>query len=806
MSNDATHWERLQTLFHLAAETPEQDRERVLAEACDDAALRRRAMALLRASTLDAPHVDAALPVALSGAIGPYSLVRHIGTGGIGTVYLAERVTGGAVQRSALKVLAPHAAGPSFVERFLREEKILGLLEHPNITRMLDAGLTDNGQPYLVMEYIDGVHLDVYCDRHKLGVEDRLPIFLSITRAVAYAHRNLVVHLDLKPSNILVTTDGIVKLVDFGTSKLLRIDGAFTATLMATPAYASPEQLRNEQVTTSCDVYSLGAILFELLAGRRPDQDASVALRLEHAMAERKPEPLATAVTPESAANRGLTQNRLRSLLTGDLATIAAKCLSPRPAQRYASVDALSEDIERYLAGRPILGRPQTSFYRFTRFLQRNRIAASITVVCALLLMTSFGYAIWKQRQAAQEGQRALRMQTFLYRLFKLANPQHTGKPAATVPEFLDLGLKALPFYIRDPRDLREAKLSLSESMYESGDLPSARKALNEVADDAKAAADFPVEAEAEAFNGNIAYQLGDSAVGEALTAHSLQLSRGHTLPPAVRAWSELYYASNRENSGAHDDRNVALLRDAVRICIDNHLSERETADAYTLLAQDLELRGLLDEAEPIFHSALAVYQKDPMARCDESGIYGELAFIRGMRGDQEGSLPLYRRSYEGLVACEGADSYDARQEQVYWAGALVQLGRAPEALTMLEPALPTWRKLNSNTPELAEILYFLSQAYIATGQYGRAADLAKEQIELQTGKIAPTDRRFGAGQLVWTQALVGEHKDAEALPHAEIAERLLGAGAKSAGAKKLAAEATALHLKLQAETHPNER
>lgn len=168
------------------------------------------------------------------GKIGPYTLIKHVGTGGIGAVYLVERLTGGVLQRSALKVLAPHSAGPSFIERFHREQHILASLDHPNITRMLDAGLSDRGQPYLVMEYVDGVQLDVFCDTHKLGIPERLQLFLRVCDAIAYAHRNLIVHLDLKPSNILVTADGVVKLLDFGTSKLIQPDSLLTTTVMAT--------------------------------------------------------------------------------------------------------------------------------------------------------------------------------------------------------------------------------------------------------------------------------------------------------------------------------------------------------------------------------------------------------------------------------------------------------------------------------------------------------------------------------------------------------------------------------------------
>jgi serine/threonine-protein kinase len=376
------------------------------------------------------------------------------------------------------------------------------------------------------MEYVDGVHLDAYCDARKLGIAERLQLFLRVCDAVAYAHRNLIVHLDLKPSNILVTSDGTVKLLDFGTSKLIEPDSLLTTTVMATPAYASPEQLRNEPVTTSCDIYALGAVLFELLAGSRPGHGASVAVMIERAIREQEPDRLPDAVTGAAAGDRGLSENRLRQLLAGDLATIAQKCLNPRPRDRYPSIDSLITDIQRYLGGRPVLARPQTALYRFSKFIRRHRGAAAATLLAAMALLASLGYAGWRQQQALRQGQRALRMQTFMYRLFKLANSNYTGKPSATVPEFLALGVKILPEYIKDPSDLREAQMGLAESMYENGDLDGAQKVLTQTVASAKAAKDIRAEAESEAFSGNIAYLQGQMEAGEALTAHALELSR----------------------------------------------------------------------------------------------------------------------------------------------------------------------------------------------------------------------------------------------------------------------------------------
>ena len=798
MTHDSENWQKLQELFYLTEMTPEEDRERVLEENCADPQLRRRVMAIFRGANIEGEEkVPGGAPF-LSGKIGPYSLIRHLGSGGIGSVYLVERMVGGALQRSALKVLAPHAAGPSFVERFHREQHILGSLDHPNITRMLDGGLGEGGQPYLVMEYVDGVPLDVYCNERNLGIDRRLQLFLRVCDAVSYAHRNLVVHLDLKPSNIFVTTEGMVKLLDFGTSKLIQPDSLLTTTVMATPAYASPEQLRNEAVTTACDVYALGAILFELLAGRRPGDKASVALMIERAMKEEEAEGLSNVVTSQAAARRGLSESRLRMLLSGDLSTIVAKCLSPRPKDRYSSVDALMVDIQRFIDGRPILARPQTTFYRVSKFVRRNRGSVAVTAVITLALIASLGYAAWRQQQALHEAQRAVRMQTFMYRLFKLANSNYTGKPAATVPEFLVLGVKVLPDYIKDPADLREAQMGLAESMYENGDLNNAQIVFTQTIAAAKAAGDIGSEAEAEAFSGNIAYQLGQTDQGQVLTAHALELSRRPGVSQTVRVWSEIYYAANRENNGFRSDENVRLLESAVKESRERHLPERETAYAIYMLASDFEERGRLDEAEQLIHEAIAIYGREPYAICDQSEMYADLAYISGARGDVEASLPLYQKAYEGYKACSGPDNKGTLVVEDYMAGAMIKLGRAKEAVAMLEASMPAWRKVAGSSPDLANPLHYLAVGYVDTGQYAQAEKTAEELVKVQEGKVAPDDHRMGSSQLVWARALAGEHRYQEALPHAEIADRVLAQTVLSPSQKQTSSDAHVVLLDIQ--------
>jgi serine/threonine-protein kinase len=801
MTLESDNWERLQRLFHLAAVTPAADRERALAEACPDPELCRRAMAIVAAGEVE-PDEATTAPAVLSGRIGPYTLIRLLGSGGIGSVYLVERRVGSTLLRSAMKVLAPHAAGPTFVERFHREQKILASLDHANITRLLDAGFTENGQPYLVMEYVEGVHFDAYCDDRSLNVTERLRLFLHVIDAVAYAHRHLVVHLDLKPSNILVTSEGTVKLLDFGTSKLMESDSLLTSTVMATPAYASPEQLRNEPLTTACDVYSLGVILFELLSGRRPGGKASVAAMMERAMAEREPERLTSAVSADAAALRGSSEQRLRQELRGDLATIVAKCMRPRPKDRYASLDALAGDIQRYLNGWPVLARPQTTMYLIGKYVRRKRKLVFAMLAFLAALVVSLAYAGWRQEQAVLEGQRAVRMQTFLYRLLYLANSNYTGKPNFTVPDFLELGVKLLPDYIKNPADLRKAQMSLAESMYENNDLDGAARVFTQVIASAKAAGDYDTEAESEATAGEVAYLQGQPELGLALTTHALELSHRPGSSASVRIWSAVYYASNRERLGFRTEENLNMLRSAAEAAQGhNVVPPHEVGDVLYALGWDLKQREQYAESEATYAKALQIYMQDAQAKCDQSAVYGELAQVKDLGGNPQASLPIYNQAYEGLKACEGPESRAALEQQDRMAGALIELGRAREALPMLESVLPGWRKVAGSSPDLAEPLYFLAWAQIEVGDFAQAEASAKELFNVQDGKVASTDRRMGEAQLLWARALVGEHLDSEALPHAEMAAKLLVHGASESSQRK-DAQAQRLLQDLQSRLH----
>jgi hypothetical protein len=389
-------WRRIEALFDQALELPEQDRPAFLDENCaGDPELLRELVALVGASARTGSPLRAAIATEVQAIasdamasrvgrrIGPYRLIGLLGEGGMGAVYLAERDDAQFAHRVAIKLL-PHAAdSPAMVARFRDERQILAALEHPNIVRLLDGGSTDDGLPYLVMEHIDGTSITRHADREQLSVRARVALIRRVCTALQYAHQNLVVHRDIKPSNVLVESDGEPKILDFGIAKLLAPIDRFereartqTGFAMFTPEYASPEQARGDAVSTATDVYSVGAVLYELVAGQPPVKKAANPLETLRAICEVEP-----------ARPSALTSSGRQRELSGDLDNIILKAIHKDPSRRYASVEQLSDDLGRWLDGLPVAARTPTLGYRAGKFVRRNKAAvAAVTVVISTLL------------------------------------------------------------------------------------------------------------------------------------------------------------------------------------------------------------------------------------------------------------------------------------------------------------------------------------------------------------------------------------------------------------------------------------
>ncbi|MEM1057472.1 MAG: serine/threonine-protein kinase [Bacteroidota bacterium] len=475
MPSDAppTRWSQVRDLLDSARERPEADRETWLRTATEDSDLREEVLSLLRATSaaeddgflarsagetaagLFAPLAEDADPY-VGREVGPWRLTGRLGEGGMGVVYRAERTGADFEQEAALKLVGRGLAPRAIVERFREERRILARLAHPGIARLLDGGMSTDGQPYFAMELVDGAPLTRYAEGRELNVDARLALFLNVCDAVAYAHRNLVVHRDLKPSNILVADDDThqptVRLLDFGIAKALTDDEdadlrTQTGAIM-TPAYAAPEQVRREPVTTATDVYALGVVLYELLAGTRPYEIGPEAppTTVEKMVCETDPPP-PSAVAPPGVSSR----------LGGDLDTIVLKALEKEPARRYASAEALAEDLRRHLAGLPVTARRATVGYRVRSFVRRHPVGVGLTVLAVLALVAGLAGTTWQARVASAERDRAQteaakaeEIRDYVLGLFSAVNPDSARGREVTVREALEAGAVRLAGELAD--------------------------------------------------------------------------------------------------------------------------------------------------------------------------------------------------------------------------------------------------------------------------------------------------------------------------------------------------------------------
>ena len=417
----------------------------------------------------------AASPIAPGTSIGGWTLGRLLGEGGMGSVFLGERRGEGFTQRAAVKLLSSSAPTGLLHQRFLSERGILARLEHPGIARMLDGGVSASGAPYLAMELVEGRTLTSACRENRATVEERLALFLEVCDAVEYAHRNLVVHRDLKPSNVMVDGAGRVKLLDFGIAKLLVPAGELqdqpTLLRALTPQYAAPEQVTGGAITTATDVYALGVLLFELLAGRLPYALADQSpFTVEQAIVGAEPARLSQAALADSARPEGA---RLARRLAGDLDRIVQRAMAKEPQRRYPSVEALAADLRRHLQGRPVEARGDSAMYRIRKFVRRHRIAVLISAAAAATLVAALAVAVAQARRAEREAVRASAeaeiaetSRAFLASLFASADPNQAKGRVMTDREMLAAGVERIDRELSGRPELQLPLLAEIASVY----------------------------------------------------------------------------------------------------------------------------------------------------------------------------------------------------------------------------------------------------------------------------------------------------------------------------------------------------
>jgi len=736
-SPKSNRWLRIEYLFYAALEL-QDGRAAFLDEACGgDDELRREVESLLHSAGqtmgfLQKPVLEAAQQITaeemLSGKrIGAYQLLQVLGEGGMGKVYLAARADDLYQKQVAIKtVQGGLGQNRALLLRFGSERQILANLDHPNIARLLDGGITADGLPYLVMEYVNGVRIDDYCRIHQLGTDRRLELFCTVCAAVEYAHKNLVVHRDIKPANILVTTEGVPKLLDFGIAKLLdpqsgQLARTMTSERMMTPEYASPEQVRGDQVTTSTDVYALGVLLYELLVGKRPFQlDPTNPLEIARIICQQDPEPPSVG----SAANPALAAPDAARTLSGDLDKIVLMAMRKEPARRYVSVAALAGDVKAYLTGYPVHARTDTWKYRSAKFLRRHKaVAAAAAIVTLALIAFSIGMGLLAKR-ATRERLTAQRESQFLEGIFQAATPDRTRGQQITARELLDQGAKRVDRELAGDPGLQGTMLdNIGRAYIELGLYDQAEPLLQR------------------------AYELRKKTLGE----------------ENADVASTAFWLANSIRLQEQYERAEPLFRQSLAIR-EKVFGEDSSAvlDSLAFLGECLYLENRDAEAEPLLRRALALDHKLGTA---DSATRNYLALLLERKGSYPEALQLLREAVEIQRRISGADSPEFAMGLHNLAGALIDAGDLTGAEATERQCLDLRRKiLGNHHPDLAYSLNNLGFLLLEKGDWEAAEPVLRENLELSREALGEKSPRYGSALNNWGRVLQakGDYAQAE--------------------------------------------
>lgn len=644
--------------------------------------------------------------------IGVWHALRTLGRGGMGTVYLVERSEGGFRQHGAMKLLRAGADSDEFLRRFEQERQILATLNHEGIARLLDGGRDPQGRPYLVMEYVEGEPIDRASDRERLSVDQRVALFAQVAQAVAYAHRNLIAHRDIKPGNIIVGADGKAKLLDFGIAKALADEPlgeeplTRTALRVFTPDYATPEQVYGQPASTASDVYQLGLLLYELLTGQRAQRVTDTAQQtLVNAICRAEPVRPSERVADDDAAAtaRQTTPSALRRKLRGDLDNIVLKALRKEPERRYASAMAMVEDLERWRQGRPVRARPETWSYRTGKFIRRHAwaVAASVAIVAMIVsyavTVTIQANALARERDRAQaEAAKALQVKKLVLRVFEGANPDASGSAQLTARELLDRGWAAIE------REL--------------GGQPDVQVEL--------------LDAVGEAYR-----QLGVYDRAETLFTRSLQIARTESsrqpllLARALRSRGRVR-GDLGEYAAAETDLRDALAR--YRAAFGAH--HDEVAVTLGDLALLLDLRGEFAGAETLYREALAIHRKLHGERhLRVADNLGDLGMILRRQGDYAGAEPLLSQSLSLRRQLLPAQHPEIAYVMTDLAQVRSDLGEYDSAEALYREALASMQtSLGDAHPNVALTMITLARVLKTRRDFDGARDLLLRALEIR--------------------------------------------------------------------------
>lgn len=728
-------WERVESVLDEALEREPSERRRLVHERLGaDPVLEREALSLLAAAEESVAFLgpaDAPSPDFQPGArFGVWKVADRLGGGGMGEVYRVERADGEYRQQAALKLMRPLPA--AYWSRFQAERQILAELEHPGVARLLDGGLSADNRPFMVLEYVDGAPIDIWCDERGAEARRRVELILETCDAVGHAHAKLVVHRDIKPSNILVTGDGRTRLIDFGVARLMAAgDGARTETPVSIE-YAAPELLEGESATVMTDVYGLAATLFELLAGRPPiavtgDPMAVAVRKIAETPAERLLAAAPAGFAPASLAS--------------DLDAILARALRKEPRTRYATVEAFAAELTRALEGQPVKAREGEKGYAFGRFVRRRRwpIAAGAAIV--LSLAGGLGAALIQAERAEMQRDAALREQARLeavqqYLYFMLRNAAETGGPDADVSQVLENAAgQVVAQFEADPRRGGPLVKMLGELFFYLNDYEAAEPLLERLVGTSGVEPHIVASAAYDLAQVKLRQSEQDAAsryLGQAQGFWSREPERWRS----QLVDSRLVEARLLRDRGRVEDA-VALLRQNLpaRIALSG-AGHRETGVYHNDLGVMLTAAGRPEEAIPSFRAALGVWQAAGLeSGPDALNTLNNLAALEVLEGRPDRAEPLFRRALEVRRNLYGPSAATAALMSNY-GKALLQLDRAAEAVPLLEQAVAMAREhAGTGSLHYASAVAGLSEAYLALGRTSEAAALS--ETGLQTVRAA---------------------------------------------------------------------
>jgi serine/threonine-protein kinase len=731
--------------------------------------------------------------------VGPYVLESELGRGGMGSVWLARRADGYYEAKVAIKLLVISWFGSDGAARFRHEGKLLARLDHPNIARLLDAGITDLGEPYLVLEHVEGERIDVHCANARLGLRQRIELFLELLSAVGHAHRNLIVHRDIKPANVLVTPTGQAKLLDFGIGKLVEGEDELTSTgqRILTPQFAAPEQLLGEPVTTSTDIYTLGLLLYVLLTGRLPHSGSPAELIRRITLGEMPPpssidlsRPRLGAETHAAAIPPEIMQD-LHAQLRGDLDNIVLKALQASPQQRYEDVGAFAADLRRYLNHEPVSARPSTLAYRAAKFMQRNRTGVVATFVVLVAVMVGTIIAVSqviearRQRGVAEYQERSMELiADFLnLSLFSEGGPD---RPALSMMERIERGAKLVESqYADDPSLAGRMLLQMVGRMTISGDMGPYLKLRDRAYELGRKAGDQDLMAQAEC---GVSISLIQSGAVQGVRERVQNARR--LLATAEQADAETHAIcfvaeAKLEQLAANPKQAEVLIKQAMA------LLEQQDATSRPLYTSVLSILNGVYMDQWNLAAAIGVTQKQ--ARLEQQFGRGDTSEhlttrqnaasllvmageVRQSMADREKITPLMRRFTADMPLI-----YVANQALL-----LTRLARAPEALTLVTATLDRARAAN-NPGALLQLLHCQVWAAIEARDLSRA-DSALREVQTLLDQGLGTASMRGQIELRRAQLSLLRHDPAAARQHADQA--LSHAGYQTAKPQRLLAMA----------------